>query len=325
MKRILFCYLLFSAVSSGAAGPSSTPASVTKETDLVIVTLRPEAEQRLRLETAHVEMQTLGATRLFAGEVVKPLAKDGSPIAPVLGGTLDELLRLADLQASADGRILQAKVQRDAAQIALERAQKVLNAEAGSVRSVDEAKAALALAEAALETAHAQRALLGTAVEKVSDVQRLWVRVAIYSGEASLLDATSDASMRLLAGHSGHNVVRFVKGPPTANALTQTVDWYYELPSPAQQRPGERVAVEIQTSGSKEPALVVPFQAVLHDIHGGEWVYEKLPGHRYARRRIQVQRLSGKLAVLATGPKPGIEVVTAGAAELFGTEFMTGK
>ncbi len=41
----------------------------------------------------------------------------------------------------------------DAAKIAVERAQKMLDAEAGSVRGVDEAKTSLALAEAAMATA----------------------------------------------------------------------------------------------------------------------------------------------------------------------------
>ncbi len=103
----------------------------------------------------------------------------------MLGGTLEEVLRLADLQATADGRILQAQVQMDAAKIAVERAQKMLDAEAGSVRGVDEAKTSLALAEAAMATAKAQRDLLGASVGKSGGTQRAWIRVAVYSGESA--------------------------------------------------------------------------------------------------------------------------------------------
>ena len=316
------CAILALQVSLHAADSGgSAPATITKEGDLVILTLKPEAEQSLRLKTVAVEKRTIPATRLFSGEVVTPLAAEGKPVAPVLGGTLDEVLRLADLQAAAEGRILQAQVQIDAAKIAVERAEKMLDAEAGSVRAVDEAKATLDLAEAAMTTAKAQRALLGGTVGQNT---RKWARVAIYSGESGLLDAKAEASVRTL-GSDQAQTAKPVTGPPTANGLTNTVDWYYEIPSDTPLRAGERVAVEIPTLESKEEALVIPFNAVLHDIYGGQWVYVKTGEHAYTRHRIQVARLAGEDAVLTTGPAAGTQIVTDGSAELFGTEFMTGK
>ncbi len=324
MKRL--CTLIsLAALRLHAADAPGAPAAVTKEGDLVIITLKPEAEQRLRLKVVPVEKRALPSVRLFSGEVVLPLASAGQLVAPVLGGTLDEILRLADLQADADGRILQAKVQMDAAKIAVERAQKVLNAEAGSVRSVDEAKSAFALAEAAMTTAKAQRDILGGPVGQTDGARRAWVRVAIYSGEAALLDAKADASIRALTSTTSGQGAKPVAGPPTANALANTVDWYYELPPDTKLRAGERVAVEIPALDSKVESLVVPFSAVLHDIHGGQWVYVQTAEHAYTRRRIQVARLAGSDAVLASGPAVGSKVVTDGSAELFGTEFMTGK
>jgi hypothetical protein len=71
--------------------------------------------------------------------------------------------------------------------------------------------------------------------------------------------------------------------------------------------------------------LVVPWSAVTHDINGGAWVYENVAPQQYARRRVEVRRVVGPLAVLARGPAVGAKVVTAGVAELFGTEFGTGK
>jgi multidrug efflux pump subunit AcrA (membrane-fusion protein) len=114
-------------------------------------------------------------------------------------------------------------------------------------------------------------------------------------------------------------------GPPTANAATSTVDWYYELANSASVRPGEKVVVEIPLRDNDMERLVVPFNSVLHDIHGGEWVYERVAAHTYTRRRIQVAQIAGNDAVLATGPAPRSQIVTDGSAELFGTEFMTGK
>ncbi|MDI1311268.1 hypothetical protein [Prosthecobacter sp.] len=311
---------LHAADSGGAA-----PAAVTKEGDLVVITLKPDAEQRLRLKVVPVEKRRVPGTRLFSGEVVYPLGGEGSGVAPVLGGTLDEVLRLADLQAAADGRVLQARVQIDAAKIAVERAQKVLNAEAGSVRSVDEAKTALSLAEGTMTTAKAQRDILGDPVGKMSGNKRAWVRVAIYSGEINLLDAKAPASIRTLGYDAKSQSAGPVAGPPTANALTNTVDWYYQLPAASTLRAGERIAVEIPTLASQEEHLVIPFNAVLHDINGGQWVYAQTAEHVYTRKRIQVARLAGTDAVLTSGPAAGTKIVTDGSAELFGTEFMTGK
>ncbi len=313
MKKLL--PLLFAASLHAADSGGSAPATITKEGDLVILTLKPEAEQSLRLKTVAVEKRSIPATRLFSGEVVTPLAAEGKTIAPVLGGTLDEVLRLADLQVVADGRILQAQVQIDAAKIAVERAQKMLSAEAGSARNVDEAKTALQLAEAVMTTAKAQRDLLGGTLGQNT---RKWVRVSIYSGESELLDAKAEALISNLT-------VKPVSGPPTANALTNTIDWYYEVPTDTKLRAGERVAVEIPTLESNLEALVIPFNAVLHDINGGQWIYARTAEHTYTRKRIQVARLAGSDAVLATGPAVGTKIVTDGSAELFGTEFMTGK
>ncbi len=316
---------VFWASALHAADPASpAPATLTREKDLVQLTLQPQAEQALRLKTVPVQKRAVPATRLFSGEVVTPLAANGKTVAPVLGGTLDEVLRLADLQAAAEGRILQARVQIDGARIAVERAQKMLSAEAGSVRNVDEAKTALALAEAALTTARAQRDLLGASVGQ-DGARRAWVRVAVYSGEAPLLDAKAPAAIRMLHAGAPPHAARPVSGPPTANAQTATLDWYYELPADTPVRAGERVAAEITASDSLREALVIPFSAVLHDIHGGQWVYAKTAEHTYMRRRIQVARVAGGDAVLASGPDAGTPVVSEGAAELFGTEFVTGR
>lgn len=289
------------------------------------IVLKPEAEERLRLKTVAVERRSVPTSRLFSGEVLEPLAVGGKLMAPLLGGTLDEVLKVADAQAAADGRVLQAQAQVELAKVTMNRAEKVFSADAGSVRSVDEAKAALALAEAALRTAKVQRALLGAAVGDSAPSKALWVRVAIYSGESGALDAKAPVTIRGIVQMSGGKTATPVAGPQTANAATMTVDWYYELPADYAARLGERVVVEIPLLDASTDRLVVPFTAVLHDYHGGQWVYEMIAPHTYARRRIQVGRVSGADAVLATGPKPGTRIVTDGAAELFGTEFVTGK
>jgi multidrug efflux pump subunit AcrA (membrane-fusion protein) len=107
--------------------------------------------------------------------------------------------------------------------------------------------------------------------------------------------------------------------------MASSVDLYFELRNPESLlRPGHRVTVSLPMLDSAE-GLVVPWSAVLYDINGGTWVYEQLSASMFARRRIELSHRVGEWAVLTRGPEPGARVVTAGAAELFGTEFGTGK
>ncbi|WP_254053635.1 hypothetical protein [Singulisphaera sp. GP187] len=89
-------------------------------------------------------------------------------------------------------------------------------------------------------------------------------------------------------------------------------------------RPGQRVGVTLPLRGEDE-SLVIPLAALLRDIHGNTWVYENSAPHAYARRRVSVDRVVNSMVALTSGPKPGAQVVTDGAAELFGTEFGVGK
>jgi hypothetical protein len=90
-------------------------------------------------------------------------------------------------------------------------------------------------------------------------------------------------------------------------------------------RPGERVGVTLPLTAAEEKALVAPLSAVVRDMSGGAWVYEQTDSLTFVRRRIDISRVSDGRAVLAMGPRVGTRVVNAGAAELFGTEFGTGK
>jgi len=76
---------------------------------------------------------------------------------------------------------------------------------------------------------------------------------------------------------------------------------------------------------SEAENLVVPFSAILYDIHGGEWVYEQIAPQKFSRRRVEVRHVVNGNAILARGPKAGTPVVIAGAAEIFGAEFGGGK
>lgn len=271
---------------------------------------------------------------------------------------------VATVQIEARRQIETAKVSVEAAQINLDRAILLLKNKAGSQRSVDDASAQLKLAQEALTTSEERyqflasvrldeqagevaswtiespvagvlQSLDATAGETVAaadtlftviTTNRVWIRVPIYVGQLRDVDTTKDATVAEF-GHpplSDAREAKYVAAPPSANPTATTVDVFYELDNEdAQLYPGQKLAVTVPLNGNAK-SLVVPFNAILVDVHGGQWVYEKSAEHVYARRRVSVEYVDGELAVLSAGPEPGIAVVTDGAAELFGTEFGVG-
>ena len=170
-----------------------------------------------------------------------------------------------------------------------------------------------------------QQVAAGAAVFEVLDRTGVWVRMPVYVGDVESLDVQSDVQVGSPSARPGENTTRAspVEAPPTANADSATVDLYYLL-SGGDWRPGQRVGVSVPLLEPEE-SLVVPWAAVIHDVLGGTWVYEQVALRTFVRRRVEVRHVVAGDCVLASGPLPGTSVVTAGAAEIFGTEFGTGK
>jgi len=156
----------------------------------------------------------------------------------------------------------------------------------------------------------------------------VWVRVPVYAGDESQINSRVSASIRGLsdfAGSSTSIMARPVQGPQTSDALATSINLFYEINNNnGDFRPGQKVSVTLPYKGV-QAALVVPFAAILYDIHGGTWIYEQTEPQVFVRRRVELQRVDGTMAVLQRGPKPGTKIVIAGAAEIFGTEFGGGK
>ncbi len=75
--------------------------------------------------------------------------------------------------------------------------------------------------------------------------------------------------------------------------------------------------VQVEAKGSK---LVVPYDAVYIDSHGGFWVYTNPEPLVYVRAPIDIVRETSTEAILADGPPAGTQIVTVGTPELYGTE-----
>jgi len=274
-------------------------------------------------------------------------------------------MQLSQAQVDAEGQLNQAKVQVEAAQIALARAERLLREQAGNARTVDEARAQLELTQKAHEAASARKQLVdsvkldaesgqaeplaipsprdgiiraefaapgevvpaGAQLFEVVDLDRVWIRVPVYAGEAAEVSQSAPAQVKSLSDPAGAPglIAPPVAAPPTAVPQAAAVDLYYELENhDGKFRPGQRVSATL-TLEAQQDSLGIPWSAVVQDIYGGAWVYEQTAEHTFVRRRVEVPYVVDGWAVLSAGPPEGAKIVTAGAAELFGAEFGFGK
>lgn len=307
------------AVPADKPKPPAKVEAIGHETELMRVTLTAEAVQRLGLATEAIGTgQQATLSRTVPGEIVAAPRGGGLPVA---AGT--DLAALAGLQARADADAQRAMADLKLAEANLRRASGLVEAEAGSIRARDEATQQVAAAKAALAGAAGQRRALGPAVAAMADGGALWVRAQVPAADLGRLDRGASVSVRPVGG-TGGIMARPVRGPATATPGAATVDLYYAPAMRADLRVGERVLVDLpEQTGSGAAALDVPASAILIDINGGEWVYVETAPRQYERRRVEVARIVGGRAMLARGLASGVRVVTAGAAELFGTEFGT--
>lgn len=314
--------------SHASVPPARPPAKVdhvAKEETLANIVLTPEAEQRLGVETAAVIKKKVTRTRTFGGELLVALGRNQKPsIYSILPGlTAPDMIRVAEMQVDSDGQIAAAKVQLQAAEIALKRAESLVADKAGSIRAVDEAKAQVETAKAALGAAQARRELMGAPLFDAIQQDALWVRVPVYVGDIDQIDTAAPAQVGLL-GAPANQATRSAKPiqvPVSASNGSATVDLFYEVANADRSlRSGQKVALRVPLK-SEEESLVVPASAIFYDIYGGTWIYENTAPHGFTRRRIEVRYIADREAVLARGPSPGTKIVTTAVAELFGTEF----
>ncbi len=266
-----------------------------------------------------------------------------------------------DLRVQIEREVVNAQTRVEAARVRHTRAEQLLRDGAASEKAVEQAREELDLAGNDLKAARerleryekapvnadvavtitaprdgfiqkvfanpGQTVASGSPLFEVANLSSVWIRVPVYVGDLRLIDRRQIARVHALNDAPGapSRPARPINAPPTANPANDTADLYFELANAdGSLRPGQKMGVTLSERASEE-SLVVPWSAVLHDIHGGAWVYENIAPQQYARRRVEVRRVVNSLAVLARGPAIGAKVVTAGAAEIFGTEFGTGK
>ena len=107
--------------------------------------------------------------------------------------------------------------------------------------------------------------------------------------------------------------------------MSNTVHVYYEISNGnGKLSPGQRVGVTLPLI-TESNSLVVPWGAVLYDIHGTTWVYEKSAENVFRRRRVFVAYSHDNWAVLASVPPARTVVCVHGRADMFGLVSGAGK
>lgn len=71
--------------------------------------------------------------------------------------------------------------------------------------------------------------------------------------------------------------------------------------------------------------LEAPYNGLLYDANGGEWVFVSPATNVFVRAPVKVDSIVGEKVHYTKGPPAGTKIVTMGAAELFGIEFGVGK
>jgi multidrug efflux pump subunit AcrA (membrane-fusion protein) len=303
--------------SKSPAAPPAHAELIAHEAELLKLTLTPAAQQRLGIALVRVAGGSASQRRQVAGEiVVPPISANGVPV-----NSLTNLQQIGSQQAAANAELARATAQAQLARIALKRAESLVREEAGSVRGRDEAAAALVAAQAALGAARQQRQLLGPAVASLGYQTVLWVRASVFGSDVGDVRREGAATIRALGQGGAPRAARPVQAAPSANTAAGTVDLYYAVDNRDRHfRVGQRVSVDLPLAGQTE-GLSVPSSAILRDIYGGEWVYQKTAANTFVRQRVEVATESDGRALLARGLASGAQVVTDGATELFGTEF----
>jgi multidrug efflux pump subunit AcrA (membrane-fusion protein) len=81
--------------------------------------------------------------------------------------------------------------------------------------------------------------------------------------------------------------------------------------------------VDLQTAAVRRSGKrkVVPYAALIYDPEGKTYVYTSPKPLEYLREEVKVDRIEGDRVLVSRGPPAGTEVVTVGAAEVYGTEL----
>lgn len=116
------------------------------------------------------------------------------------------------------------------------------------------------------------------------------------------------------------------KMPPIEDLKRTMLSLFYVVPEGNHGlKVNDRMRVELQLAGSDKKRKVAPYSSLYYDGKGETWVYVQKKPLVYERQRVEVERIVGEQVVLKDGPPVGTDVVTVGAALLYGAEVIYKK
>jgi hypothetical protein len=83
----------------------------------------------------------------------------------------------------------------------------------------------------------------------------------------------------------------------------------------------ERAGIQTAPIRQNGQGMVMPYSAVIFDAEGHTYTYTSPEPRTYVRQKIVIDDVVGDNVMLFDGPPAGTEVVTVGAAFVYGTEF----
>jgi hypothetical protein len=83
----------------------------------------------------------------------------------------------------------------------------------------------------------------------------------------------------------------------------------------------ERAGIQTAPIRQNGQGTVMPHSAVIFDAEGHTYTYTSPEPRTYVRQKIVIDDVVGDSVMLSDGPPAGTEVVTVGAAMVYGSEF----
>ncbi len=83
----------------------------------------------------------------------------------------------------------------------------------------------------------------------------------------------------------------------------------------------ERAGIQTAPIRQNGQGMVMPHSAVIYDADGETFTYTVPEPRTYVRQKIAIDDVVGDSVMLFDGPPAGTEVVTVGAAVVYGSEF----
>ena len=156
--------------------------------------------------------------------------------------------------------------------------------------------------------------------------QEMWVRVTLTEDELQSVDL-GQPGLVPLALDGEEAIALTLEASVGASAVGESdvrrQTLFYAGDGTSRLILGSSVLIELQVADTQR--LIVPYSSVIYDPQARTWVYTNPAPLVFTRHPVVIAYIDGDQAFLSAGPPSGTQVVSAGAAELWGFESGIGN